>query len=271
MMNIAGITAFDNVRDEDQPDRAGIGELLPGSSSVQDLRGPGSLPVAAHLQVGLLQPSQQAEVLDHRPVLRPVQPRQPRPVDLRQPRRRRLATPIRLDQDRPAQSGPRRGVPGRPRPGRPLGPATRKEPRPTRPQRPDPARQAERPLRVVSGPSPARRPRTTKPRRMGTMASGQPQSDHQAPRDRPRGQGHTGQHPPDPLALPTPGNRRPQTTSTSLRLKRPPGLARAACRDEWHVRFRGGPDAAMHRGYPTARGRDHQDRASRSPSPSGDQ
>jgi Group II intron, maturase-specific domain len=88
-----------------------------GSGVVQDLRGPGPLPVATHLQMGVSQPSEQAEGLDI-------------------------------------------------------------------------SQYYERPLRSLSGTSPARRPRATQPYRMGTMASGHPQSDHQAPCDRPRGQGH---------------------------------------------------------------------------------
>ena len=87
---------------EDQPDRARMGELLPGSGVLQDLRGPGPLPVAAHLQVGLLQPREQAEALDRLQVLRPVQPRQPGSMGVRQPRQRGLPTEARLDQDRPA-------------------------------------------------------------------------------------------------------------------------------------------------------------------------
>ena len=78
------------------------GELLPGSGVVQDLRGPGPLPVAAHLQVGLLQPREQAEALDRLQVLRPVQPRQPGSMGVRQPRQRGLPAEARLDQDRPA-------------------------------------------------------------------------------------------------------------------------------------------------------------------------
>ena len=87
---------------DDQPDRAGMGELLPGSGVVQDLRGPGPLPVAAHLQVGLPQPREQAEALDRLQVLRPVQPRQPGSMGVRQPRQRGLPAEARLDQDRPA-------------------------------------------------------------------------------------------------------------------------------------------------------------------------
>ena len=53
------------------------------------------------------------------------------------------------------------------------------------------------------------------------MAPGHPQSDHQAVRDHPAGHGHTGRHPPSPLALPAPGNRRLERTSTPLHLSAP--------------------------------------------------
>ena len=46
----------------------------------------GRLPVAAHLQVGLPQPPEQAEALGHQTVLRPVQPVQAQPVGVRRPR-----------------------------------------------------------------------------------------------------------------------------------------------------------------------------------------
>ena len=59
---------------------------------------------------------------------------------------------------------------------------------------------------------------------MGTVAPGHPQGDHQAVRDHPAGHGHTGRHPPSPLALPAPGNRRLKRTSTPLRLSAPWGL-----------------------------------------------
>ena len=92
---------------------------------------------------------------------------------------------------------------------------------PARPQRPDPARQAERPLPPVQGPALARRPRAIQPHRVGTVAPGHPQGDHQAVRDHPAGHGHTGRHPPSPLALPAPGNRRLERTSTPLHLSAP--------------------------------------------------
>jgi Reverse transcriptase (RNA-dependent DNA polymerase)/Group II intron, maturase-specific domain len=70
----------------------------------------------------------------------------------------------------------------------------------------------------------SRRPGAIQPRRMGTVAPGHPQGDHQAVRDHPAGHGHTGRHPPSPLALPAPGNRRLKRTSTPLRLSAPWGL-----------------------------------------------
>ena len=57
---------------EDQPDRAGLGELLPRGSIVHRVRRAGRAPVAAHLQMGLPQPFPQAEALDRQQVLRPV-------------------------------------------------------------------------------------------------------------------------------------------------------------------------------------------------------
>ena len=68
-----------------------------------------------------LQPSAQVEALDHRPVLRRVQPDQARPVGVRRPRQRRLPAQVRLDEDHPAHAGQGLGVPGRPGPGRATG------------------------------------------------------------------------------------------------------------------------------------------------------
>ena len=53
----------------------------------------GQLPVEAHLQVGQAQPPEQAETLDHPPLLRQVQQVQERPVGVRRPRQRRLPAP----------------------------------------------------------------------------------------------------------------------------------------------------------------------------------
>jgi hypothetical protein len=74
---------FRYARDTQTPRRA---DLL--THHIQRLR-PGDPRLAAQewinqrLDVGALQPSEQAEILDHLPVRRPVQPRQPGPVDLR--------------------------------------------------------------------------------------------------------------------------------------------------------------------------------------------
>ena len=50
-----------------QPDHSGVGRLLPDTGIRRDLRQAGSLPVAAHLQVGHLQPREQADVLGRSP------------------------------------------------------------------------------------------------------------------------------------------------------------------------------------------------------------
>ncbi len=53
---------------EDRPDRAGLGRLLPVGGVVQGVRCPDRLPVEAHLEVGVLEPPEQAETLDRLPV-----------------------------------------------------------------------------------------------------------------------------------------------------------------------------------------------------------
>ncbi len=57
---------------EDQPDRSGLGRLLPHGGVVQGVPCPDRLPVEAHIQVGVLEPSHQAETLDHPAALRKV-------------------------------------------------------------------------------------------------------------------------------------------------------------------------------------------------------
>jgi hypothetical protein len=103
---------------EDQPDRAGLGELLPRGSVVHRVRSAGRASVAAHLQVGMPRLSPQAETLNRQQVLRPVQPGQAGPMGVRRPQQRRLPPQVRLDGNRPAPAGPRGRVSGRPRPGR---------------------------------------------------------------------------------------------------------------------------------------------------------
>ena len=55
------------------------------------------IPVAAHLQVGQIQPREQVGVLGVRPVLRQVQQGQARPVGVRRPPQRRLHAQVLLD------------------------------------------------------------------------------------------------------------------------------------------------------------------------------
>ena len=66
-----------------QPDHSGLGQLLPDTRSRRDLRQAGWLPVAAHMEVGQVQPREQVGVLGVRPVLRQVQQGQARPVGVR--------------------------------------------------------------------------------------------------------------------------------------------------------------------------------------------
>ena len=84
-----------------QPDHPGLGRLLPDSGIQRGIRRAGRLPVEAHLEMGDLQPPEQAEVLGRSPVLRQVQQVQARPVGVRRPHKRRLHAQVRLDQDRP--------------------------------------------------------------------------------------------------------------------------------------------------------------------------
>src|SRR5207247_8793737 len=93
--------------------RVGVGYLASFYRSVvskKTFNTLGRLPVEAHLQVGLPQPPEQAEVLGHQTVLRPVQPVQAQHVGVRRRRQRRLRTPVGLDTDRPTPQGHRRCV-----------------------------------------------------------------------------------------------------------------------------------------------------------------
>ena len=113
-----------------QPDHHRVGRLLPDRGVQARLRRAGRPPVEARLQMGQVLPPEQAEALDHRPVLRHVQPGQAGQVGVRQPGNRLLPPQVRLDQNRPAPDGRRAGVPRRPRPDRVLGPAPRRRNRP---------------------------------------------------------------------------------------------------------------------------------------------
>ena len=212
------------------------GELLPGSGVIQGLCQPGPLHVAAHLQMGLPPPLPQAEDMDHQPLLgRYNKSRQDRWVFgdrdsgaympklawtkiVRHPLVRGRASPDDLAQASSGRTAPQKQATARP-------------------QHPPPAPQAKRPLPAMRRPASARRPRTTKPATMGTVAPRHPQGDHQAHRHTRAGR-PTGRHPSHARTLPPPGNRRTQGTSTSLYLKPPTGLAERV-RDEGS-RSRGG-------------------------------
>ena len=58
---------------EAQPDHPGMGGLLPDTGLQRGIRRAGWLPVAAHLQVGQVQPREQVDRLGRAPVLPPVQ------------------------------------------------------------------------------------------------------------------------------------------------------------------------------------------------------
>jgi len=68
------------------------------------------LPVETHLQVGVLEPPEQAETLDRPALLREIQQVQERPVGVRRPGHRRLPTETGLDRHRAAHLGQERGV-----------------------------------------------------------------------------------------------------------------------------------------------------------------
>ena len=95
---------------EDRPHHPGLGRLLPDRGVVQGVRCPDRLPVEAHLQVGVLEPPEQAETLDHRPVLREVQQVQERPVGIRRPRTPAPTCRNLLDRHRAAHPGQKRGI-----------------------------------------------------------------------------------------------------------------------------------------------------------------
>jgi RNA-directed DNA polymerase len=84
-----------------QPNHPGLGRLLPDTGIQPDVPRAGSIPVAAHLQVGSDQPSQQVETVGVCPLLRQVQPDPTGPMGVRRPHQRRLPAPILLDRHRP--------------------------------------------------------------------------------------------------------------------------------------------------------------------------
>ena len=107
-----------------QPDHSGLGRLLPDAGLQRRVQPAGSAPVAAHLQVGQVQPPEQAEDLGRCPVLRQVQQVQAGPLGVRRPQQRRLPPQVLLDPNRPAPARQTRGVTRRPRAGQLLGLAT---------------------------------------------------------------------------------------------------------------------------------------------------
>ena len=143
----------------------------------RDLRRSGQLPVEAHLQVGDLQPREQADVLGVRPVLRQIQQSQTGPVGVRRPRERRLHAPLRLDQHRPTPDRQTRGVIRRPRACRLLGLATTQSAPADQPHRPMAPQSPGRTLRDLPGNAARRRGPATNPARVGNVAGDRPEDD----------------------------------------------------------------------------------------------
>ena len=103
------------------------------------------------------------------PLLRPVQPVQAGPMDLRRPRQRRLPPPVRLDNDRPSPTGHGHRVYRRPRPRPVLGRASRKTTTALGGSHRHAAAHGNAAAARPAAPTAARRPRTTKPTRMGAV------------------------------------------------------------------------------------------------------
>jgi hypothetical protein len=143
--------------------------------------------VETHLQVGVLDPPEQAETLDRKPLLPEVQQVQDRPVGLRQPGHRCLPAETGLDSHRAAHPGQGRRVPRRPVPGRVLGTPPPEGETPARPFRRAPAVQAGRAVQRMRGKPAHTRPATPVPRRLGTLVPADHQDgDHGGLPDRPR-------------------------------------------------------------------------------------
>src|SRR5215207_7223248 len=85
------------------PDHPGVGRLLPDTGISRGVRCTRSVPVAAHVQVGQVQPREQADPMGRRPVLGALQQGPPGPVGVRRPRQRRPPAQVQVDQHRPAQ------------------------------------------------------------------------------------------------------------------------------------------------------------------------
>ena len=88
-------------RQKAQPDHSGLGRLLPDAGLQRHVQRAGSAPVAAHLEVGQVQPPEQAEDMGLCPVLRQVQQVQAGPLGIRRPQQRRLPPQVLLDPNPP--------------------------------------------------------------------------------------------------------------------------------------------------------------------------
>ena len=122
------------------------GRLSPQPGIHQHVLRARALHVAAHLEVGDVEPPEQGKALDRREVLRQVLPDQGRRMGLRQPGHRRLPAAAQLDRHPEAHHGQGPVVPRRPGPDRILGePEAEERPRARR-GHPDPAHQAGTPV-----------------------------------------------------------------------------------------------------------------------------
>ena len=136
-----------------------------------------SIPVAAHLQVGQVQPPEQAEALGLRPVLRQVQQVQAGPMGVRRPQQRRLPAQVLLDQHPPTPDRQARGVTRRPHACRLLGLATTQGAPADQQDHPGAHQLPGRSLHDLRGRPVPRRGPATDPARVGEMA-GHPHRGH---------------------------------------------------------------------------------------------
>jgi hypothetical protein len=218
-----------------------MGGLLPDTGIRRDLRQAGPLPVAAHMEMGRLQPPEPIEALGVLPLLRPVQQGPAGPLGVRRPRKRRLPPQVRLDQHHPAPDRQARSVNRRSRAERILDPATAQDTPADQPDHPAATRRPERPVPHLQGHA-LRRRATTNHARVGTMAAQRPHTHHRA------GARDAGPRwlPSDPRRLPHP---QPPGTSTHQDAH---GACLSRMLGNGHVRFSGGPGAARRPAYPTA-------------------
>ncbi len=196
--------------------------------------------MAAHLQMGHLQPREQTEILGRSPVLRQVQQGQARPVGVRRPHQRRLHAPVRLDPHRPA-------------PGRQAA-----ERHPTTPPSPTtgPGDAGKRPCRSTTPACGSTKPRTVAARSATTTliaVDHQPQTPQQlgAVADRHPARRSRSFEPArrtrlNPVSYTPPHRQRPGTSA------RPPAIRACLSRmpGNWHVRFPRGARRRKGRAYP---------------------